>query len=82
MQDDLEEDKDEDVAVPEYRKLIAIHAKKKKPGLNLQAFLNDTESVSRLSLSEQALEKATKDYGRDIIRYNYCTFSFSQHLVE
>ncbi|KAG6607309.1 Phosphoinositide phospholipase C 2, partial [Cucurbita argyrosperma subsp. sororia] len=68
-EDDLEEDEDEDVAVPEYRKLIAIHAKKKKPGLNLQALLNDTESVSRLSLSEQALEKATKDYGRDIVRF-------------
>lgn len=72
MQDNLEEeDQDEDIAVPEYTSLIAIHAKKMKRGSNLYTFFNDMEKVSRLSLSEQELENAVADYRRDIIRYNY-----------
>lgn len=73
MQDHLEEeeeeeDKDENNAVPEYRSLIAIHAGKMKSGSSLKALFNDIEKVSRLSLSEQELENAIRNHGRDIIR--------------
>ncbi|XP_022964953.1 phosphoinositide phospholipase C 2-like [Cucurbita moschata] len=64
-----EDDKDEEIVIPEYRSLIAIHAKKMKRGSNLQTFFNDIEKVSRLSLSEQELENATGNCGRDIIRF-------------
>ncbi|XP_038894759.1 phosphoinositide phospholipase C 2-like [Benincasa hispida] len=65
----VEEDKDEDIVIPEYRSLIAIHAKKMKRGSDLQTFFNDIEKVSRLSLSEQELENAVTNYGHDIIRF-------------
>ncbi|CAK9326952.1 unnamed protein product [Citrullus colocynthis] len=65
----VEEDRDEDIVIPEYRSLIAIHAKKLKRGSNLQTYFNDIEKVSRLSLSEQELENAITNYGHDIIRF-------------
>lgn len=65
----MEEDRDEDIVIPEYRSLIAIHAKKLKRGSNLQTYFNDIEKVSRLSLSEQELENAITNYGHDIIRF-------------
>lgn len=78
----MEEDRDEDIVIPEYRSLIAIHAKKLKRGSNLQTYFNDIEKVSRLSLSEQELENAITNYGHDIIRYNHIPLTLSKHLVE
>ena len=44
-------------SAPEYKHLITIHAELKAAG-----------AVRRLSLSEQALEKASESYGADIVR--------------
>lgn len=62
----LDEDEDEDQIFPEYRSLISIHAGKPKGGID--DFLIDTNTVRRLSLSEQELENAVKTYGAAIIR--------------
>lgn len=51
-----------------YKSLIAIHAGKPKGGLK-EALKVELEKVRRLSLSEQALEKATSSHGTDVIRY-------------
>lgn len=51
-----------------YRRLIAIHAGKPKGGLD-EALLVEVGKVRRLSLSEQALEKATVSHANEIIRY-------------
>ena len=53
---------------PEYRQLITITAGKPKGGLQ-EALKVDPNKVRRLSLSEQELERATKLYGKDIVRY-------------
>ncbi|KAG6395374.1 hypothetical protein SASPL_146017 [Salvia splendens] len=61
-------DKEQQNEAPEYRQLIAIHAGKGKGGM--QDWLRvDPDKVRRLSLSEQELEKAIVDYGRDIVRF-------------
>lgn len=69
---DTDEDEEEDPklqkqAAPEYRNLIAVPAGKGKGGM--QAWLRvDPTKVRRLSLSEQELEKAITEYGKDIVR--------------
>lgn len=52
---------------PDYKRLIAIHAGKPKNGLR-EALRSGLEKVRRLSLSEQALERAASDYGPDVVR--------------
>ncbi|KAJ6948263.1 hypothetical protein NC651_002578 [Populus alba x Populus x berolinensis] len=54
--------------VSAYRRLIAIHAGKPKGGLK-EALKVDPNKVRRLSLSEQALEKASENHGTDVIRF-------------
>ena len=51
-----------------YKSLIAIHAGKPKGGLK-EGLKVEPDKVRRLSLSEQALEKATSSHGTDVIRY-------------
>ena len=53
---------------PEYKRLITIHAGKPKGGLR-DAFKVVANKVRRLSLSEQALEKAALNHGTDVVRY-------------
>lgn len=53
---------------PEYRRLIAIHAGKPRGGMK-ESLKVEGEKVRRLSVSEQALEKAAVSYGIDIVRY-------------
>lgn len=53
---------------PEYKRLIAIHAGKPKGGM-MEALRVEPGKVRRLSLSEQALEKAAESHGTDIVRY-------------
>ncbi|XP_028069587.1 phosphoinositide phospholipase C 2-like [Camellia sinensis] len=64
------EPQDEDIqhAVPEYRRLIAIHAGKLKGGIH-NWFLDDPNKVRRLSLSEQELENAITEYAPHIVRF-------------
>ncbi|KAK6929475.1 C2 domain [Dillenia turbinata] len=82
VKDDLEEGEDENdekdlnnedlksqqLAAPEYRRLIAIHAGKGKGGLSewLKVY---PEKVRRLSLSEQELEKAVITHAKEIVRF-------------
>lgn len=54
-------------AAPEYRRLIAIQAGKQKGGIK-EWIRVDPDKVRRLSLSEQELEKAIISHGQDIIR--------------
>ncbi|GMH30557.1 hypothetical protein Nepgr_032400 [Nepenthes gracilis] len=56
------------LGAPEYKRLIAIHAGKPKNGLR-EALHIGIEKVRRLSLSEQALEKAARNYGTDVVRF-------------
>lgn len=51
---------------PEYKRLITIRAG--KPKGSVQDELKAAGGVRRLSLSEQALEKASESYGADIVR--------------
>ncbi|XP_076928675.1 phosphoinositide phospholipase C 4-like [Bidens hawaiensis] len=53
---------------PVYKKLIAIHAGKPKNGLK-SAFKVEKDKVTRLSLAEQALEKAAGNHGQDVVRF-------------
>lgn len=53
---------------PAYKHLIAIHAGKPKGGLK-EALKIEIDKVRRLSLSEQGLEKATINHGKDVVRY-------------
>lgn len=56
------------LGAPEYRRLIAIHAGKPKGKLK-EVLKGETNKVKRLSLSEQALEKAAASHGTDVVRY-------------
>ncbi|XVF46747.1 hypothetical protein PTKIN_Ptkin03bG0053100 [Pterospermum kingtungense] len=58
---------------PDYKRLIAIHAGKPKGGLR-EALKVELDKVRRLSLSEQALEKATKSHGTDVVRFTQKNF--------
>ncbi|PPD83773.1 hypothetical protein GOBAR_DD19294 [Gossypium barbadense] len=53
---------------PAYKHLIAIHAGKPKGGLK-EGLKVEPDKVRRLSLSEQALEKATMSHGTDVVRF-------------
>ncbi|KAJ0738074.1 putative phosphoinositide phospholipase C [Helianthus annuus] len=53
---------------PVYKKLIAIHAGKPKKGLK-DALKVEKDKVRRLSLAEQALEKAAENHGQDVVRF-------------
>ncbi|XP_072961468.1 phosphoinositide phospholipase C 2-like isoform X1 [Typha angustifolia] len=55
-------------AAPEYKRLIAITAKKKKGELS-ECLKIDPHKVGRLSMSEQVLEKAIHSHGIEIIRF-------------
>ncbi|KAI3815979.1 hypothetical protein L1987_15663 [Smallanthus sonchifolius] len=52
----------------EYKHLIAIHASKPKHGTR-KALRDEPGKAKRLSLSEQALQKAASLYGVDIVRF-------------
>lgn len=58
---------------PEYRRLIAIHAGKPKGGMK-ESLKVDPNKVRRLSVSEQALEKAAESHGIDIVRFTQKNF--------
>ncbi|KAM5583238.1 phosphoinositide phospholipase C 4 [Rosa sericea] len=51
-----------------YKRLIAIHAGKPNGGLK-EALKVEVDRVRRLSLSEQALEKAAESHGTDVVRF-------------
>lgn len=53
---------------PEYKRLISIHSGKPKGSLK-DALGVVANKVRRLSLSEQALEKAATNHGTDVVRY-------------
>ncbi|KAL8525765.1 hypothetical protein ACS0TY_015123 [Phlomoides rotata] len=53
---------------PAYKRLIAIHAGKPKGGME-EALKVEPDKVRRLSLSEQALEKAAGSHRTDIVRF-------------
>lgn len=55
-------------AAPEYKRLITIHAGKPKGGLK-NALRVASDKVRRLSLNEQALEKAASSHSTDLVRY-------------
>ncbi|RDX60510.1 Phosphoinositide phospholipase C 6 [Mucuna pruriens] len=57
----------DDKSAPEYKRLITIRAG--KPKGDVQDELKAVGEVRRLSLSEQALEKASDSYGADIVRF-------------
>lgn len=53
---------------PEYKRLITIHAGKPKGGCLKDALKVHGDKVRRLSLSEQALQKAVASNGTDVVR--------------
>ncbi|KAL8027075.1 hypothetical protein ABFX02_14G072200 [Erythranthe guttata] len=61
-------EEDSDSEAPEYKRLIAIHAGKPKGGI-MEALKVEPDKVRRLSLSEQALEKAAQSHGTHIVRF-------------
>ncbi|KAK9279948.1 hypothetical protein L1049_013632 [Liquidambar formosana] len=61
------------LGAPAYKRLISIHAGKPKNGLK-KALEVEPNKVRRLSLSEQALEKATSFHGRDVVRFTQKNF--------
>lgn len=69
-QEDEDDDDSDDKPhhAPVYKSLIAIHAGKPKGGL-VEALKVEPDKVRRLSLSEQALEKAAESNGMDVVRY-------------
>ncbi|KAK4757631.1 hypothetical protein SAY87_018932 [Trapa incisa] len=74
VDDKDDEDRDDDVnklnqkAVPEYKRLIAIHAGKSKGGFDT-CLCVDSEKARRISLSEQKLEKAIITHGKQVVRF-------------
>ncbi|KAK4779799.1 hypothetical protein SAY87_015905 [Trapa incisa] len=58
---------------PVYKSLIAIHAGKPKGSLK-EALKVEIDKVRRLSLSEQALEKATESHSLKIVRFTQKNF--------
>ncbi|XP_024990257.1 phosphoinositide phospholipase C 6-like isoform X2 [Cynara cardunculus var. scolymus] len=66
--DDIEYEKSGQQAAPQYKHLIAIHASKPKKGTR-RALMDEPGKAKRLSLSEQALERAASLYGTDIVRF-------------
>ncbi|XP_051143024.1 phosphoinositide phospholipase C 2-like [Andrographis paniculata] len=69
IDEDIEKDpKLQQHIIPEYMNLISIPAGKVKGGIR-DWLRVDPSKVRRLSLSEQEFERATNDYGEDIIRF-------------
>ncbi|KAK1415502.1 hypothetical protein QVD17_31284 [Tagetes erecta] len=66
--DDIEDENVGKKKALEYKHLIAIRAYKPKNGTK-KALREDPGRTKRLSLSEQALEKAANLYGDDIVRF-------------
>lgn len=66
---DVQNKKSGQQAAPTYKRLIAIHAGKAKNSLR-HALETGIGKVSRVSLSEQAFEKAASSYGREIVKYS------------
>lgn len=66
--EDFEEQDQKLNPAPAYKRLIAIHAGKPKGSLK-EALKVEPDKVRRLSLSEQALEKAVESHGEDVVRY-------------
>ncbi|PKI31854.1 hypothetical protein CRG98_047740 [Punica granatum] len=58
---------------PVYKSLIAINAGKPKGGLK-EALKVEIDKIRRLSLSEQALEKATESHSLNIVRFTQKNF--------
>ncbi|XP_059302386.1 phosphoinositide phospholipase C 6-like [Lycium ferocissimum] len=56
------------LAAPQYKRLIAIHAGKAKHGVK-RALTDEIIKFNRLSLDEQALEKAATNHGKDLVRF-------------
>ena len=76
LQDDPDMTESEEEDSPElcssvsgYKRLIALRAGKPKGGIK-EALKIEIDNVRRLSLSEQALEKATESHGPDVVRYS------------
>ncbi|TKY47543.1 Phosphoinositide phospholipase C 6 [Spatholobus suberectus] len=67
LPDHTNEPETDDESAPEYKRLITIRAG--KPKGDIQDELKAVGEVRRLSLSEQALEKASDSYGADIVRF-------------
>ncbi|CAL5363867.1 unnamed protein product [Camellia sinensis] len=65
---DGSEQKSGQLEAPKYKRLIAIHAGKPKKGLK-ESLKFGIDKVKRLSLSENALEKAAGCYGADLVRF-------------
>ena len=77
---DTEESEDrrtKSFSCPAYKSLIAIHAGKPKGGLE-EALKVEKDKVRRLSLSEQALEKAAETHQQQIVRYRLVITSFAR----
>ncbi|XP_028125434.1 phosphoinositide phospholipase C 2-like isoform X3 [Camellia sinensis] len=77
MQDDIDQDdegnddceqKSCQLGARQYKHPIAIHAGKPKNGLK-EALRAGIGKIKRLSLCETTLEKATKSYGIDLVRF-------------
>ncbi|KAI3517432.1 hypothetical protein L1887_16646 [Cichorium endivia] len=66
--DDIEDEKSPQQTALEYKHLIAIHASKPKKGTR-KALMDEPGKAKRLSLSEQALQRAASLYGADIVRF-------------
>ncbi|KAK9059712.1 hypothetical protein SSX86_020416 [Deinandra increscens subsp. villosa] len=66
--DDIEDEKFEHQKGLEYKHLIAIHASKPKNGTR-RALREEHRKAKRLSVSEQALQKAANHNGVDIVRF-------------
>nr|XP_043609820.1 phosphoinositide phospholipase C 2-like isoform X2 [Erigeron canadensis] len=66
--EDLEDHLKETDTCPTYKNLIAIHAGKPKGGLE-EALKVERDKVRRLSLAEQALEKAAEHHQQDIVKF-------------
>ncbi|KMT18205.1 hypothetical protein BVRB_2g023760 [Beta vulgaris subsp. vulgaris] len=58
---------------PQYKRLIAIHAGKPKNGLR-ESLRTGLDKLRRLSLSEQALERAASNYAPDVVRFTQKNF--------
>lgn len=61
------------MVAPQYKRLIALHAGKPKKGLR-DSLRTGLDKVKRLSLSEQALERATTNYAPDVVRFTQRNF--------
>ncbi|XP_076929381.1 phosphoinositide phospholipase C 6-like isoform X3 [Bidens hawaiensis] len=66
--DDVEDEKSGHKKDLEYKHLIAIHASKPKNGTR-KALRDEYRKAKRLSLSEQALQRAANLYAVDIVRF-------------